>query len=349
MKMYLFIQLFMIGAMLQGLFGAHNTNRTIHAQAEENQKNREYNLQLAKMQNEWNLQQWERENEYNNPLNQMQRLKAAGLNPNLVYGNGAGQSTAAPSPQLTSGSPSMPQDMSLMASRPTIGTIMAQGLQNEMMRAQIDKVKAETRSEGYQADILASDAAFRDAINQGNIDLGNMQIKGIDSSIKLNSGELEKLRKEMSKLDAETKNLILEYDKIKSSIANLDADTAIKRLRDSMDDPLVQKELEKLSSSISVDMATAKRITTLLSAELLGLEAGAEFTWSQVDNERLKGLEISANTESIQYSLSQAKTFNDAERATGIYGKIMTGLTPIAALVGLALNGKKPITVKGFR
>jgi len=35
------------------------------------------------------LADWNMQNEYNSPLQQMERLKAAGLNPNLVYGNGA--------------------------------------------------------------------------------------------------------------------------------------------------------------------------------------------------------------------------------------------------------------------
>ena len=32
------------------------------------------------------LEDWERNNAYNSPLQRMQRLKEAGLNPNLVYG-----------------------------------------------------------------------------------------------------------------------------------------------------------------------------------------------------------------------------------------------------------------------
>lgn len=347
----------MVGAFLQGfssVLGAASQNsnitKSLQAQARENEKNRQYNLQLAKMQNEWNLQQWERENEYNNPLNQMARLKAAGLNPNLVYGNGAAQSMAAPSPSLTSGAPSNPQDMSLMAQRPTVGQIMTNALQNEMTRAQIDKVKAETRTEGYQGDILKSDAAFRDAINQGTIDLGNMQIKGISSNILKNDEEIAEIRKSCAKLDAETQNVIAEYDKIRSTILNIDADTASKRLHDVLDSQKVEAEIRKLSASAGVDFATAKRITTLLSAELLGLEAGAELTWSQIDNERLKGLEISANIDTITYDLSQTKTYDDATRATGIYGSIMSGLTPVAALIGLAMgSGRAPLPVKGFR
>lgn len=36
--------------------------------------------------NEWNIEQWHRQNMYNDPKQQMTRLKNAGLNPNLIYG-----------------------------------------------------------------------------------------------------------------------------------------------------------------------------------------------------------------------------------------------------------------------
>lgn len=40
----------------------------------------------------------DKQNEYNKPINQMARLREAGLNPNLVYGNGAGSlESASPS------------------------------------------------------------------------------------------------------------------------------------------------------------------------------------------------------------------------------------------------------------
>ena len=38
-----------------------------------------------------------KQNEYNKPINQMKRLREAGLNPNLVYGNGADTLSAGPS------------------------------------------------------------------------------------------------------------------------------------------------------------------------------------------------------------------------------------------------------------
>lgn len=47
----------------------------------------EYNKSLMDYQNRINLQNWQLENAYNSPSAQMQRYRAAGLNPNLVAGD----------------------------------------------------------------------------------------------------------------------------------------------------------------------------------------------------------------------------------------------------------------------
>lgn len=47
------------------------------------------NEEMQQQQNKWNLEQWHRNNGYNHPSAQMQRLKAAGLNPDLLYGQNA--------------------------------------------------------------------------------------------------------------------------------------------------------------------------------------------------------------------------------------------------------------------
>lgn len=48
------------------------------------------NIGMYKLQHRDNLAFWRMQNEYNSPVAQMQRLRDAGLNPNLVYGRGAG-------------------------------------------------------------------------------------------------------------------------------------------------------------------------------------------------------------------------------------------------------------------
>lgn len=51
-------------------------------------QNYNYTKKLMQLQYQQNLDLWNKQNEYNSPTAQMQRLQAAGLNPNVVYGNG---------------------------------------------------------------------------------------------------------------------------------------------------------------------------------------------------------------------------------------------------------------------
>lgn len=58
-------------------------------QSAQNKRNRQFTREMYWRQREDALSDWHMQNAYNAPLAQMERLKAAGLNPNLVYGNGA--------------------------------------------------------------------------------------------------------------------------------------------------------------------------------------------------------------------------------------------------------------------
>ena len=68
------------------------------------EKQFEYSKQLAEQQNQFNIDMWRMQNEYNTPQAQMQRLQAAGLNPNLMYGQGT-TGNASHAPQAVVASP----------------------------------------------------------------------------------------------------------------------------------------------------------------------------------------------------------------------------------------------------
>lgn len=62
-----------------------------------NKKNRRFAEKMYRQQYQDELAFWRMNNEYNHPTAQMERLRNAGLNPHLVYGNGAvGNSSSAP-------------------------------------------------------------------------------------------------------------------------------------------------------------------------------------------------------------------------------------------------------------
>lgn len=68
-------------------------------------QNYKYTKKLMELQYQQNLDLWNKQNEYNSPTAQMQRLQAAGLNPNLVYGSSvAGNSSNNTSTSLGSAS-----------------------------------------------------------------------------------------------------------------------------------------------------------------------------------------------------------------------------------------------------
>lgn len=76
------------GAALAGAAGQ------MYAQGKMNKKSLDYNWRMYDTQRKDALADWAMQNEYNSPAAQMERLKQAGLNPNLAYGNGVDGNSA---------------------------------------------------------------------------------------------------------------------------------------------------------------------------------------------------------------------------------------------------------------
>lgn len=81
------------------------------AQGTINRKTRKWNEKMYNQQKADALENWNRQNAYNSPEAQMARLQEAGLNPNLVYGNGtvANSSSAPDTPHAMPYKPQAPE------------------------------------------------------------------------------------------------------------------------------------------------------------------------------------------------------------------------------------------------
>lgn len=101
------------------------------------------NEDMQRRQNAWNLEQWNRNNAYNHPAAQMQRLKAAGLNPDLMYQQGTPGISSAPA-QGSNPIPKQPFQMQL----------------DPLMLAQLKNIEADTN-------LKKSDAKQKDALTIG--------------------------------------------------------------------------------------------------------------------------------------------------------------------------------------
>lgn len=111
------------------------------------------------------MRAWHLANDYNHPINQMERLRAAGLNPLLVYGSGSVAGNTASSPNLVGGTVSTPLETVVKVGGKALSTM--QGL------ATLDQTHATTAAQnaaagasGAQAANLTAQAALTETRNK---------------------------------------------------------------------------------------------------------------------------------------------------------------------------------------
>lgn len=150
-------------------------------------KTNKANMELAKYQNEWqtqenekayqrNLQMWNLQNEYNSPTQQMARLRTAGLNPNLVYGNGVTGNSSGSAPQYQPAdikraelSPYRGWNQGLSDAVSNFLAFRSNRAQVENMEAQNSLIRQQTATEATrQANIAASTARSEFDLSQAN-------------------------------------------------------------------------------------------------------------------------------------------------------------------------------------
>ncbi len=178
-------------------------------------------LDMWNRQSQWNREQWDIQNEYNLPANQMQRLRDAGLNPNLIYGNGAAGGQAGKIDQAT-----MPKYNPARANYShlpvNIPDMLGQYQNFKLKNAQIDNVEAQTRVAKEKALTEMELRAGRyDSYKYGN------QIKYHNARYQEAFNELERDRRkqqvENMRTDGALKKLDIPYRRDRNTVKNLEA------------------------------------------------------------------------------------------------------------------------------
>lgn len=117
---------------------------------QQNKEQRGWNEKMYDIQRRDALADWSMQNEYNSPAAQMSRLKAAGLNPNLVYGQGAVANNAT-APRSASVESYKPMPIQFDSS-----SIIGQAYDTKLRQAQTDNLEAQRK-------VIEQDAALRAA------------------------------------------------------------------------------------------------------------------------------------------------------------------------------------------
>lgn len=125
------------------------------------------NKKLAEYQHNLNMQAWREQAAYNSPEQQMQRLKDAGLNPNLVYGQGSGTTGQAdPPPQFNAPTADLRVNPDFSGAVSTL-------LNAEMTRGQLRHIDEQIKTqEQARLESMARVSKMAQEMEQMSFDLG---------------------------------------------------------------------------------------------------------------------------------------------------------------------------------
>lgn len=154
---------------------------------------------------------------YNSPIQQMQRLKEAGLNPNLIYGNGSAVATAdgnsgAPNVQGVNFDFRTPAQMALLKAQKATQVKQNDLLDSQILKTDADRalVQAQTRGQELQ-NIITSNA---DPVELGKyLNTSTKQhVELVRTEIEKNLSATQKTNVEYAVLDAERQLKLFDLD-----------------------------------------------------------------------------------------------------------------------------------------
>lgn len=312
------------GALISGalsgisnLFGAHSQNKTVEKQLaaarEEAEKTRKWQTSEREAQNDWNYKLWQANNDYNTPAAVQARLKAAGINPDLYVTNGALQGSSV---QAQGGhTPSGPvADTSAWNRYRPVGSVASQALADTALAAQVAKTNAETKGQEHTNDILASDASFRDAFNQGQLDTMESTILVNNSKIKLNDAQASQARSMVEQINATIKKISSEIDLLISQAADVDDRVWERHVRVALDSFIEHGKLRIMQGQLEVSQGQLEAALRELAVKLplMTSEKGRNEALASFYQDM--GFKVNAEEERIRFDLLQDENWDDFER-----------------------------------
>lgn len=311
----------LIGGALSGisnLFGAHSQNQSVDKQLaaarEEAEKTRKWQTSEREAQNDWNFKLWQANNEYNTPAAVQARLRAADINPDLYATNGALQGSSI---QAQGGhTPSGPvADTSAWNRYKPIGSVASQALADTALAAQVSKTNAEIEGQKHTNDILASDASFRDAFNQGQLDTMESVILVNGSNIKLNDAQAAQARSMVEQINANISKIDSEIDLLISNAADVDSRIWERHVRVALDSFIEHGKLKVMQGQLGVSKGKLKLAFEELAGKLPLMKSEEKRNQALASFYDTLGFKVSAETDRLRFDLLQDMNWDDLERS----------------------------------
>lgn len=307
-------------------------------QREENQAARDWNEKIANQANKWARENVADERAYNDPSAVMARMQKAGLNPDMMYGQGASGLVDSNVAQTFQSSGTSAPDVlgAAMQVQPTAFNGASLGIDLMKTAAEVANIKADTAKKQGEMTTISLDNIRKAATNGSMIELDNMQVTIAKQAMELTD-------KQMANMSQQTNNLKTANDQMNQAIResmakvrNMDAQTVRNRIETGLVRPQFRNECIKLAqeikqsdASINLTNKQAECLVVKTLAEKLNLDADTMYKKigaSKLDIERanavLQGDVIRVTGQQLELNYKSDQDYKDWERACDMATKV---------------------------
>lgn len=343
-------------SLLSGVFSGIGANkrqkRAINAQKEENALARKWNEAMYDKAVANNRHDVADMRAYNDPKAVMNRLRGAGLNPDLMYGGGPGSLVQAQVGNSASAPEYSPSNMgSLVSSFPTVGEIAGQSisaaLDNSIKAAQVDSIKANTEKTRADTEGSSLDNIVKDAQAGVATDLADISVRLNSAVADLKENEITHLRSSIDKINQEVQNLKSEKLLTDAKTSGQSIDNVRNRLQYLFDSStfndraeLFRQQVNSMKAGTNLSLTQAKEIMSTLASKVWMLESQGNKYFHEANNAYNQGSIIremqrivKMNGDKLELDLSRDSQWGDIRYWTDLVGDGLGSLSEAANTV----------------
>lgn len=351
-----------LGTVIGGIGGAaisaissffgNKSNRKQSAEAFERESKFAREERLAQQQ--WIEQMYEKNNSYNSPAAQMQRLKDAGLNPDLMYSRGdIGNATAPEAPAQA------PTPRFNVIPTNTYGQTAQIAADTGLKAAQARLAESQSKKTDTEESLLTADYLLRKARTESDIELNNSTIYVNHELGQLNHAEAEVAAKKLQEIDvamAEARERIntmkSQQHEIDEKIVQMKFDRYLRSQEFELLCKKTYQEMKESNSRIALNAAEVQDMMATQLARVMNLNASTYMQKKQgmlaseqtmTELYRQTGIDIS--NQHAKFNFDQAKNWDSTERATNV---ATTWINSISFAVGQFAGATTSLQKGGF-
>jgi hypothetical protein len=335
-----------------GSFFGNKSNRKQSAEAFERESKFAREERLAQQQ--WIEQMYEKNNSYNSPAAQMQRLKDAGLNPDLMYSRGDVGNATAPEAPAQAPTPRF-NVIPTNTYGQTAQTIADVGLK----AAQARLAESESKKTDTEESLLTADYLLRKARTESDIELNNSTIYVNHELGQLNHAEAAVAAKKLQEIDVamaeareRIKTMQAQQSEIDEKIVQMKFDRYLRSKEFELLCKKTYQEIKESNSRITLNAAEVQDIMATQMARVLNLNASTYMMKKQgllageqtmTELYRQTGIDIS--NQYARFNFDQAKSWDSTERFTNV---ATTWINSLSFAVGQFAGATTSLQKGGF-